>query len=121
MTAMVEKSLYEKCSTEGQIFSPMLVSVNELQNQLLQAMAKLASEVLDCPHSEIVAKSEGDLTDLPPTPDVDTEAPIEDLRAAVERITELALEYLRPGKQHKAATEQAMRCFWLANHTYGAN
>jgi uncharacterized membrane protein YgcG len=121
MTAVVEKSLYEKCSTEGQIFSPMLVSVNELQNQLLQAMAKLASEVLDCPHGEILAKSEEDLADLPSALDVDTEAPIEDLRAAIERISELALECLRHGKQLKAATKHAMRCFWLANHTHGAN
>jgi hypothetical protein len=83
MTAVVEKSLYEKCSTEGQIFSPMLVSMNELQNQLLQATAKLASEVLNCPHGEIFAKSEEDLADLPSAPDVDTEAPIEDLRAAI--------------------------------------
>ena len=66
MSAVVEKSLYKKFSTEGQIFSPMLVSMNELQNQLLQATAKLASEVLDCQHGEIFAKSEEDLADLPP-------------------------------------------------------
>ena len=123
MTAVVKKSLYKKCSTEGQIFSRMLVSMNELQSQLLQATARLASKVLDCPHGEIFAKSEEDLADLPSAPDVDTEAPIEDLCAAIERITELALECLRHGKQLKAAAKQAMRCFWLANHTLqvGAN
>ena len=70
----------------------MLVSINHLQSHLLQATAKLASEVLGCQHGEMLAKSEEELADLPPAPDVGTEAPVEDRRAAVERITELALE-----------------------------
>ena len=123
LTAAVDKYFFGKCPAEGQVFSPILVHVRDLQAQLFADIAKLASTIVDLP--------EGDFGDLPTdcirtaprkpglTSGNDTEDGSE--LSPVEVLVQRLAACHTTCKDLHQLYAHAMRCYWLANHTEGAN
>ena len=121
MSAAVDRTLYVKCSAEGQIFTPMLVHIRDLQRQVFEELAKVVDALVVLQDGDLMASPPGCILTAPRTPGAAITASTDDLRATLDNVI------ARLGGCHTACKDlqqiyaHAMRCYWLANHTDGAN
>jgi hypothetical protein len=121
MSGDINRALLEHGSTESKVFTPMLHNLNVAQREFCNAVAALADEVISTPPGQFFTMREDLFEEAPLVPLAGPGASEAELRGAIDNISDKLVDCRRAGIALKNHTLAAMRCFWVANHTQGAN
>ena len=111
----------DTASPEMRHFAPLLVAINMARRKLCAAVERIGSQLVDIPPEKVLSVSESAFARAKPRPLWNGAVSSETFQGEAQDLFRAFSEARGSAAELQRATSRAVRLYWLANQTQGAN